>query len=254
MTDDLTYVRTPSGDNEIAAQFSLLRDDQKEVLQLVEPKASFAQLRSKVPQLAEAVLRQMLEELASMGYIEPLTADMDAKACFAQPVSQPTIQLKQQAERQTLSGMPALKEAGYYVNILSRPANRILPSSGDTYHVFIIDADEINTLVSVRMLLLNGFNTQVAVNRDEIVAGLNRKPRPDVIAMDVVLPDIIGLDLLGRLREHPRFKSVPIIVMTAKANHDDVVAALSYGASCYMTKPFKPEALLDSINAVLGIG
>jgi DNA-binding response OmpR family regulator len=71
--------------------------------------------------------------------------------------------------------------------------------------------------------------------------------------MDMVLPDTIGLELLGRLREHPVYKSVPIIVMTAKAEHDDVVAALAYGASGYMTKPFKPEALVDSVQAVLGL-
>jgi len=68
-----------------------------------------------------------------------------------------------------------------------------------------------------------------------------------------VLPDVIGLELLGRLREHPVYKSVPVIVMTAKVEHDDVVAALAYGASGYMTKPFKPEALVDSISATLGL-
>ena len=254
MTDDLTYMRTASGDSEVAAQFSLLRSDQKKVLQLVEPTANFAELRAKLPRFAEATLRQTLEELASMGYLEAFTADTDMSACLARPVEEPTIQRRQQAEQQTISGMPALKEAGYFVNILSRPDRRILPRSGDTYHIFIIDADETNTLVSVRTLLLNGFHTHVAVNRDEVVAGLNRKPMPDVIAMDVTLPDLIGLELLGRLREHRKFKSVPIIVMTAKAEHEDVVAALAYGASCYMTKPFKPDALLDSINAVLGIG
>jgi DNA-binding response OmpR family regulator len=46
---------------------------------------------------------------------------------------------------------------------------------------------------------------------------------------------------------------VPIIVMTGKADHDDIVAALAYGATGYMTKPFKPEALVDGVQAVLGL-
>jgi DNA-binding response OmpR family regulator len=71
--------------------------------------------------------------------------------------------------------------------------------------------------------------------------------------MDMVLPDVAGLELLGRLRQHPTYKSVPIIVMTAKVEHVDVVATLAYGASGYMTKPFKPEALVDSVQAVLGL-
>jgi two-component system chemotaxis response regulator CheY len=71
--------------------------------------------------------------------------------------------------------------------------------------------------------------------------------------MDVTLPDVIGLELLGRLRAHPVYKEVPIIVMTTKVEHDDIVAALAYGATGYMTKPFKPEALLESVKAVLGL-
>ena len=72
--------------------------------------------------------------------------------------------------------------------------------------------------------------------------------------MDTDLPDMIGLELLGRIREHPTFKSVPIIVMAANVKHDDVVAALAYGANGYMTKPFKPEALLENVKAALGLG
>ena len=259
MADEVTYTRTASGNTEATAQFSLLRPELKKLLELVGPKATFVELRGKLPQLSEAKLRQTLEELTSWRYLETTAAqssvpDLDITRCLARPVSEPTIQRRRQAEQQTIAGLPALKQAGYFVNILSRPAKRIPPRSGAAYHVLIIDADETNTLVSARALLLAGFDTHVAINRDEIVAGLNRQPLPDVIAMDVILPDVIGLELLGRLREHPHFKSVPIIVMTAKAEHDDVVAALAYGASCYMTKPFKPEALLDSVNAVLGVG
>ena len=71
--------------------------------------------------------------------------------------------------------------------------------------------------------------------------------------MDVALPEVGGLELLGRLREHPNYKDVPIIVTTATNERDDVVAALAYGASGYMSKPFKPEALVDSMKSVLGL-
>jgi pilus assembly protein CpaE len=119
--------------------------------------------------------------------------------------------------------------------------------------VLIIDADQANVLVVARALMLAKFETRAAARQDEIVEQLNKQPPADVIAMEMVLPDVIGLELLGRLREHPVYKTVPIIVMTAKTEHDDIVAALAYGASGYMTKPFKPEALVDSISATLGL-
>jgi pilus assembly protein CpaE len=165
----------------------------------------------------------------------------------------PTIEQIKQAET-TLSGLKASKKAGYYVHIINRAAKRV-PSlaGGDKYTVLVIDADQGNTLLVTRALLLAKFEIRAAARQDEIVEQLNKQPPADVIAMDMVLPDTIGLELLGRLREHPVYKSVPIIVMTAKTEHDDVVAALAYGASGYMTKPFKPESLVDSVQAILGL-
>ena len=153
-----------------------------------------------------------------------------------------------------MAGIRPSMTAGYHVSIINRPAKRIAPHAGGYQHtVLIIDADQANALVMVRALLLSKFDTRAAADRDEIVKELNKQPPADAIAMDVVLPNVGGLELLGRLREHPIYKSVPIIVMTAKVEHDDVVAALAYGASGYMTKPFKPEALLESVRAVLGL-
>jgi CheY-like chemotaxis protein/uncharacterized protein (DUF433 family) len=258
MTNEVIYSKTDIGKAEGQAQFSMLRSDLKELLALVRDGETFAEIWSKMPQLPESKLRQALEELSTLGYINIAAAqtpapEQDITRFLSRPVVEPSIYQRRQAEQQTISGLPSLRQAGYYVNILSRPAKRIAPRSGQKYSVLIIDSDETNTLVAARTLLLAGFDTHVAVKRDEIVAELNRRPQADVIAMDTMLPDVIGLELLGRLREHPLFKTVPIIVMTAKAEHDDVVAALAYGASSYMTKPFKPEALLDSIEAVLGL-
>ncbi len=163
------------------------------------------------------------------------------------------MQQKRQAEA-TLAGIKASKKAGYHVSIINRPAKPIAPHGGGSKHtVLVIDGDDANALVMARGLLLEKFDTRSAGKSEEIVAALNKQPPPDVIAMDVVLPDVIGLELLGRLREHPTYKTVPIIVMTAKVEHDDDVAALAYGASGYMTKPFAPEALVENVKAVLGL-
>ena len=153
-----------------------------------------------------------------------------------------------------MAGMRTSKKAGYHVNIINRAAKRVAPNAGgDKHTILLIDADDANALVMARALLLAKFDTRAAGKRDEIIGELNKKPAADAIAMDVALPDVGGLELLGRLRDHPTYKTVPIIVMTATTERDDVVAALAYGASGYMSKPFKPEALLDSVRAVLGL-
>ena len=260
------YSHTAKGKAELAARPGKLPIGLKTLLGLVGDKATIADLKIKLPQVPLDKLSAALDGLVADGYLQLSTAAAAAAAAAAtpntgldfknfinRPVKEPTIQQLQKAEA-TLSGMKAAKKAGYYVHIINRSAERV-PShaGGNKYTVLIIDSDQANALVATRVLLLAKFETRTAVRQDEIVEQLNKQPPADVIAMDMVLPDVIGLELLGRLREHPIYKSVPIIVMTAKVDHDDLVAALAYGASGYMSKPLKPEALLDGVKAVLGL-
>lgn len=260
MTD--SYSQTPKGKTELAAKPGKLGTGLRTLLGLVGDRATLADIKIKLPQVPVDKITAAINALAKDGYIlrtaaglqaAPGDNDLDFTRFINRPVKEPTLQQKKQAEA-TLAGIRASKHAGYHVSIVNRPAKPIPPHGGGSQHtVLVIDADDANALVVTRALLLAKFNTRAASKREEIIAELNRKPSADVIAMDVALPDVGGLELLGRLREHPTYKSIPIVVMTAKVEHDDVVAALAYGASGYMTKPFKPEALLDSVRAVLGL-
>jgi CheY-like chemotaxis protein len=254
----LSYKLTDKARPEAQGTGGKLRPSLRKLLASIGDGATFEEIWGSVPQVDEAKLREVLQKLVSGGYIEAIysnvtASDLDITRYFNRPVVEPTIHQRKQAEQATIVGMRSLKQSGYYVNILNRSATRAAPHSGGKYNVLIIDSDERNTLVMARTLLLAGIDTRAAVRRDEIVAELARQPPVDVVAMDVVLPDVIGLELLGRLRQHPFFKTVPVIVMTARAQHEDVVAALAYGANGYMTKPFKPESLLESVKAVLGL-
>jgi len=261
MTIEKTYVRTNAGKAEVAAKPGRLPVGLRTLLGLID-NSTTKQLQGQLPQVPLDKLKAALDKLFVDGYIEfgaaaaepaPLKTGNDFAQFINRPVKEPTIQKLREAEA-TLSGIRPSKQTGYRVHIINRSARRVPPlAGGDKHTVLIIDADQDNALLVTRALLLAKFETRVALRRDEIVAALNQQPPADVIAMDVVLPDLIGLELLGRLREHPTYKSVPIIVMTAKVEHDDIVAALAYGASGYMTKPLKPEALVDGIQAVLGL-
>jgi CheY-like chemotaxis protein len=263
MANDIAYARTAKGKAELVEKPGKLPPGLKTLLGLVD-NSTVAQLLAKLPKVEPDKLKGALDQLVAQGYIEVAGAAASGAAAepkgaldFAdllnRPVKVPTIQQLQQAEA-TLSGLKAAKRPGYFVHIINRAEKRAVPLAGGTqYTVLVIDADQNNALTSTRALLLAKFETRAAARQDEIVEQLNKQPAADVIAMDTELPDVIGLELLGRLREHPVYKSVPIIVMTSKADHDDIVAALAYGASGFMTKPFKPEKLVESVQAVLGL-
>lgn len=259
MTD--SYSQTAKGKAEFAAKPGQLTSGLKMLVGLVGDEATLADLKLKLPQVPVDRLDSALERLIAGGYIQrgaaPASAaadnDLDFTRFIRRPVKEPTLGQKRNAEA-TIAGLRPSKKAGYHVSIVNRPPQRAIPNAGgDKFTILIIDADDANALIMARALLLAKYDTRAAGKRDEIIGELNRKPPPDAIAMDVALPDVGGLELLGRLREHPSFTTVPIIVMTASVERDDVVAALAYGASGYMTKPFKPEALLEGVKTVLGL-
>ena len=264
MTD--TYSQTAKGKAEFAAKPGTLTTGLKTLLGMVGNKATIADLKTKLPQVPVEKLTAALNRLTADGYLQRATPPAPAEAAEAadndldftrfinRPVKEPTLQQKRNAEATLAGYRPSRKKAGYYVDIVNRLDKRILPGAGDMYTVLIIDGDEANALVMARALLLANFDIRSATKGEEIIAELNKKPPPDAIAMDTELPDVIGLELLGQIREHPTFKTVPIIVMAANVKHDDVVVALACGANGYMTKPFKPEALLENVKAVPGLG
>jgi two-component system phosphate regulon response regulator PhoB len=78
-----------------------------------------------------------------------------------------------------------------------------------------------------------------------------RDALPDIVLLDWMLPGRSGLDFARALRTAPRTKDVPIIMLTARAEERDKVAALEAGADDYVTKPFSPRELMARIKAVL---
>ncbi len=78
-----------------------------------------------------------------------------------------------------------------------------------------------------------------------------RAQLPDLILLDLMLPGLGGLEVCGELRNDPRTRHLPIIMVTAKGEESDVVLGLGVGADDYVTKPFSPRELIARIKAVL---
>ena len=74
----------------------------------------------------------------------------------------------------------------------------------------------------------------------------------DLLLLDIMMPGADGLQILARLRAHPKFARLPVIMMTGKADPADVKAGLAAGADGYVGKPFKMSALMAAVNLVLG--
>ncbi len=78
-----------------------------------------------------------------------------------------------------------------------------------------------------------------------------RASRPDLVVLDLMLPELDGLDVCRRLRADPRTAQLPIIMLTAKIDEVDRVVGLEMGADDYVAKPFSPKELVARVRAVL---
>ncbi len=95
-----------------------------------------------------------------------------------------------------------------------------------------------------------GFDANLAMNGNEAIEKA-RELNPDLVILDLMIPNISGFEVCSILKENPKTKKIPIIILTARGAEEDVVKGLEAGADDYMTKPFSPKILLARVNAVL---
>ena len=111
------------------------------------------------------------------------------------------------------------------------------------------DEPQVQELVAVN-LEHAGHRVRRASSAGEAVTSI-REELPDVLILDWMLPDESGLSLTRRLREDERTRSLPILMLTARAMEHDKISGLEAGADDYLTKPFSPKELAARIKAVL---
>ena len=118
------------------------------------------------------------------------------------------------------------------------------------FRILVVD-DERRMVGFIRLNLeQDGFEVIEAYNGTEALDRL-RDSLPDLILLDVMMPDIDGFEVLRTIRE---VSQVPVIMLTAKGEEDDVVKGLELGADDYVTKPFSPRELVSRVKAVLRRG
>lgn len=112
------------------------------------------------------------------------------------------------------------------------------------------DEQDIAELISIN-LQKSGFKASVFYDGASLFSFLAKKQIPDLILLDIMLPDMDGLEICRLLKKDPDFSSIPIIFLTAKGEEVDKIVGLELGADDYITKPFSPKELIARIKAVL---
>lgn len=116
--------------------------------------------------------------------------------------------------------------------------------------VLVVDDDP----VILRLLEVNfemeGYEVLSATDGEEAVRRALEE-RPDLMVCDIMMPNVNGLEVVERLRADERTRSMPIVLLSAKAQANEIQKGLEVGADEYLTKPFDPLELVERVQALL---
>jgi DNA-binding response OmpR family regulator len=122
-----------------------------------------------------------------------------------------------------------------------------------TRRILIVD-DEPNIVTSLEFLM-RGSDYDVLVARDgEEALGLAESFRPDLVLLDVMMPQRSGFDVCRSIRENPALRETKIVILTAKGRAVEKDKGLNLGANAYVTKPFSTKELMTTVCRLLSGG
>lgn len=114
------------------------------------------------------------------------------------------------------------------------------------YKVLAVDDIPLNLLLIQKMLSKLNFKIKTASNGRTALESI-AKERPDLILLDLMMPEIDGFEVIKRLRENPETADIKIIILSALNSSDDIVKGFNLGANDFITKPIIMEKLLNCV-------
>lgn len=129
----------------------------------------------------------------------------------------------------------------------------LVGDSENTIRILVVDDEPINQQVLSNHLSLAHYSTVQAMNGAEALALLDAGENFDLVLLDVMMPNMSGYEVCERIRQSHLATELPIIMVTAKTQSDDLVTGLSMGANDYIAKPFSKKELLARIQTHLGL-
>ena len=119
--------------------------------------------------------------------------------------------------------------------------------------ILIVD-DELSILVPLQFLMeKEGYVSKLAQSGKEAIEKI-AQVQPDLILLDIMLPDLDGYEIYQMIRERTEWESIRVIFLTAKNRDADMAKGIAMGADAYITKPFSNTQLVEKIRELIGPG
>jgi type II secretory ATPase GspE/PulE/Tfp pilus assembly ATPase PilB-like protein/CheY-like chemotaxis protein len=149
---------------------------------------------------------------------------------------------------QTLHALPPSMFTGESFQLMEEEN---VNANGESKKVLLVEDEDALRRVLKDLLEREGFTVFEAADGVLALDEIDRAA-PDIVVLDLNLPRLDGYGVLSHLRARPATAELPVIVLTAKGDEDSEVRVFEYGASDYLTKPFRPRALSARLHSLLG--
>jgi CheY-like chemotaxis protein len=202
-------------------------------------------------QFPEQLLADCLAEMAELGLIEQVSSAAEAgdAALSKTAVQRPSVLAIAQSELTAVN--EALTGHGAYVSEERLKDLRASGKSPAKTTILRVEDDPDQLALADLRVSMAGYIVQVASSQATMLKSMAERGVPDLLLLDVMLPDGNGFEILKKLRTLGSFASLPIVMLTAKSEPADIVEGLRLGANGYITKPYSKNILALVVTRVL---
>lgn len=247
---DRIYRLTPAGREAWEREDTAVPADYRRILWMMDVHGGAAENLGRL--YPAEMLEEWLSEMEEIGLIEEVPEGEAREGAFAARGSDRTLAFDRAQLHETgQAAGAALARTGAYVaaeRLRKRPAP--LKPPGETVVLIVEDDPDQLALADLR-LSMAGYRVRVASSVNGFLQALLDEGAPDLLLLDVMLPDGDGFDVLAKMRRHQALGSLPIVMLTARNDPADIGRGLVLGADGYITKPYTKSLLADVIRRVL---
>jgi CheY-like chemotaxis protein len=256
----LVYTLTELGQDTLTTDATKgnLPQDYRRLLGLIEVGGHIDVLRGRLRRFPDQLIQDWLKELEDLKLLNAHEAgELDA-ITFTGAALPPQAPLtdddrKRLAKATVVAGATLLRSGSFLSadRIANLPRLRKLPAQ--TVILLVEDDPDQKALGELRVTMA-GYQVRSVDHAKALSRYLREELRPDLMLLDVMLPDGNGFDILAQLRSRPEFATLPIVLLTAKTELSDIRNGLALGADGYITKPYSKTQLGEVIAHVLKHG
>jgi CheY-like chemotaxis protein len=247
------YRMSDAGRQARQSQDASVPADYQRILGMLDTDTHVDVVRGYLRRYPDRLIREWLAELEELGLVESRPEDEAHDLDFTGGLSAPVLIAKdrERLERETTSAGSELSRKGVYLamdRLKQREPSGKAPA--DTT-VLIVEDDPDQLALAEMRVQMAGFASRSATSAAALREALAEGP-PDLLLLDVMLPDGDGFDILAHLRSHPPHALLPIVMLTVKDAPNDIRRGLALGADGYITKPYSKQVLEEVFAKVLG--